>query len=129
MPQMQRPAHTARSWRFHRESHDQKSFAGAVLEASLALADKLIQTGNNLDVSIDKAFRNIICRAPEKKETTVLQEYLQQRQSFFKANSAEAAKIIKAGEYKPHSKNNAELAALMQVIQVIYNMEEAITKT
>ena len=101
----------------------------AVLEASLALADKLIQTGNNLDVSIDKAFRNIICRAPEQKETTVLQEYLQQRQSFFKANSAEAAKIIKAGEYKPHSKNNAELAALMQVIQVIYNMEEAITKT
>ena len=101
----------------------------AVLEASLALADKLIQTGNNLDVSIDKAFRNIICRAPEQKETTVLQEYLQQMQSIFKANSAEAAKIIKAGEYKPHSKNNAELAALMQVIQVIYNMEEAITKT
>ena len=100
-----------------------------VLEASLALADRFVQTSTSSEASVDKAFRDIICRAPEQKETAVLLGYLQERQAFFKVHPAEAAKIIKAGEYKPHSKSNTELAALMQVIQVMYNMEEAITKT
>ena len=101
----------------------------AVLEASLALADRFVQTGTSSEAAVDKAFRDIICRAPEQKEKTVLLDYLQERQAFFKAHPAEATKIIKAGEYKPHSKSNTELAALMQLIQVVYNMEEAITKT
>ena len=53
----------------------------------------------------------------------------EERQSYFKANPKEADKIIKVGEYKPKVKSNTDLAAMMQVMQVIYNMEEAITKT
>jgi hypothetical protein len=41
-----------------------------------------------------------------------------------------AKQYIEAGEY-PHQKitDTISLAALMQVIQTIYNMDEAITKT
>jgi len=33
------------------------------------------------------------------------------------------------GEYKSTTKDKIELAATMQMVQVIFNMEEAITKT
>jgi hypothetical protein len=47
----------------------------------------------------------------------------------FTASPAKAEKIIKVGYYKPVVKSKINLAALMQTLQVIYNMEEAITKT
>jgi hypothetical protein len=55
--------------------------------------------------------------------------YWKEREAYFKAHPKEADKIVKVGMYKPKIKSNVELASLMQVMQVIYNMEEAITKT
>ena len=93
------------------------------------ISDKLIQNGSTPYAAITNGFRKIICRIPEKKETDILVNYWKERQSYFKANTKEADKIVKIGEYKPKVKSNADLAAMMQVMQVIYNMEEAITKT
>ena len=100
-----------------------------VLEASLALSDKLIQSRSVPETAIANGFRRIICRQPEKKETDILVNYWKEREAYFKANPKEADKIVKVGEYKPKVKSNIELAAMMQVMLVIYNMEEAITKT
>jgi hypothetical protein len=100
-----------------------------VLEASLALSDKLIQSRSTPEASITNGFKRIICRQPEKKELDILTTYLKERQSYFKAHPKEADRIVKVGEYKPKVKSNSDLAAMMQVMQVIYNMEEAITKT
>jgi hypothetical protein len=100
-----------------------------VLEASLALSDKLIQNNNAPEANLTNGFKRIICRQPEKKETDILIKYWKEREAYFKAHPKEADKIVSVGEYKPRAKSNVELAAMMQVMQVIYNMEEAITKT
>ncbi len=101
----------------------------AVLEASLALSDQLLKKGNASAANVEEAFRKIICRIPDRKEMGILTEYWNEKQTLFKTDKKSAEKIIAVGQYKPVTKNTAELAALMQVIQVIYNMEEAITKT
>ena len=40
-----------------------------------------------------------------------------------------AATLIETGAYQARTKQIVDLAAAMQTIQVIYNMQEAITKT
>jgi len=100
-----------------------------VLEASVALSDQLLQSGAGSDDLIETAFRKIICREPNQKEKTILNSYLQEKMDYFKKDKKVAEKAIVAGQYKASSKKTIELAALMQVIEVMYNMEEAITKT
>ncbi len=100
-----------------------------VLEASLALSDQLLKQSTKGSGVVEEAFKKIICRMPEKKEASLLMDYWNEKQSYFANNKKLADKTIAVGQYKPVTKDNAALAALMQVIEVIYNMEEAITKT
>ena len=46
-----------------------------------------------------------------------------------KKNPENARKIISVGNYQSVTKDTILLAAAMQAIQVMYNMQEAITKT
>lgn len=99
-----------------------------VLEASLALADKLLQKGRE-EQMIQDGFKRIICRKPQQKELDILNGFYKEQLAAFGRDPKKAQKIIKVGYYKPSTAAINELAALMQVLQVIYNMEEAITKT
>ncbi len=101
-----------------------------VLEASLALADTLLKSRLAPEAAVINGFRRIICRMPDKKETDLLVNYLKEQQNYFKLHPETADKLVKVGEYKLDGKNpHQNLAAMMQLLQVIYNMEEAITKT
>ncbi len=101
-----------------------------VLEASLVLADTLLKSKLSQEAALVNGFRRIICRKPDKKETDLLLNYWKDQQAYFKVHPETADKVVKVGEYKLDGKNpNQNIAALMQVLQVIYNMEEAITKT
>lgn len=100
----------------------------AVLEASLALADKLVEK-NNSNAAINEGFERIICRKPSEKELTILSNYYGEQLAHFEKDKTAAAKFTKVGQYRPVATSVEKLAALMQVMQVIYNMEEAITKT
>ncbi|MFT3705908.1 MAG: PSD1 and planctomycete cytochrome C domain-containing protein [Agriterribacter sp.] len=100
-----------------------------VLESSKALADLLITQNLSDEAAVNNAFTRIINRHPEKNEADILVQYLKDQEAYFKAHPADVQKIIKVGEYKTKTSNVAELAATMQMVQVIYNMEEAITKT
>jgi hypothetical protein len=100
-----------------------------ILEASLALADKLLQKKAAPEQVVAAGFERIICRKPEKKELDILTGYYKDQLSAFGKDPKKAAKTIKVGYYAPSTTSKPELAALMQVMQVIYNMEEAITKT
>lgn len=99
-----------------------------VLEASLALADKLLQQVDH-DAEVAEGFQRIICRKPAAKELHILTHYYKEQETYFRKNVNAAEKLLKVGYYQPASKAKDRLAALMQVMQVIYNMEEAITKT
>jgi hypothetical protein len=99
-----------------------------VLESSLALADRLLQK-NTPEKTTSIAFRRIICRNPQQKELDVLNNYYKEQLQTLRKNTAAAEKIVAVGHYKPVTSSKADLAALMLTIQIIYNLEEAITKT
>jgi len=100
-----------------------------MIEASKALADRLLQRGTNPTLVITGAFQRIICRTPDAKEKEVLVSYLEQAVAELKKNPENARKIISVGNYQAVTKDIILLAAAMQAIQVMYNMQEAITKT
>jgi len=99
----------------------------AVLEASRVLAAKLLMEDNNAPDKITKAFRLIICRKPRDTEITILQNYYDEGLKNISATSAKD--LLEVGEYPiPKNVDTIELAAMMQVVSSIYNLEEAITK-
>lgn len=99
-----------------------------VLEASRVLASRLLEEKSETKDKITKAFRQIVCRKPTDKEVEVLTNYYNKELS--RITLAMASKIVAVGEY-PITKNvdKKNMAALMRVINTIYNLEETITKT
>ena len=101
-----------------------------VLEASRVLAQNLVKQNLSPERTIKMAFHRIICRVAGNKEYSILKSYYDdQLQQFFKKH-LDATATLKVGEF-PFD-NNADInatAALMKVITIIYNMEEAIVKS
>ena len=100
-----------------------------VLEASKALADKLLQQKAGTNTFVEKAFRSILCRQASGKEIETLVAFYDETKKELAKDQKKAATLIEPGTYKPKTKQIVDLAAAMQTIQVIYNMQEAITKT
>ena len=101
-----------------------------VLEASRVLAQKLVGEQSSTEEKIQKAFRLIICRKASEKELSILKKYYDEQLLLFQQKKLDALKTLKVGEYPLNEKldlNNS--AAMMKVLNTIYNMEEAITKT
>lgn len=100
----------------------------AILEASRVLAADLLQEDSEAQDKIIKAFRLIVCRKPYEDEIRLLTKYYRKQLKTIKKQSAE--KLLAVGEYPlPKDLDNITLAAMMQVINMIYNLEETITKT
>ncbi|MBC7759492.1 MAG: DUF1553 domain-containing protein, partial [Phormidesmis sp. FL-bin-119] len=99
-----------------------------VLEASRVLAAKLLKENSQTKDKITKAFRLIVCRKPNEKEITLLTNYYTEELKTLKTEDAE--KLLAVGEYpQPESRNKKNIAAMMQVISTLYNLEETITKS
>jgi hypothetical protein len=99
-----------------------------VLEASRVLAAKLLQDNGPASARVTKAFRLIMCRHPQEKELAILTAYYNEELKAIKKSDAE--KLLSVGEYPlPVNVDKITLAAMMKVVDTIYNLEEAITKT
>ncbi|MGZ3835956.1 MAG: DUF1553 domain-containing protein, partial [Mucilaginibacter sp.] len=99
-----------------------------VLEAARVLSAKLIQENNPAKDKIYKAFRLIICRKPTDKEMAILTSYYADQLKMITKQGAN--KLLNVGEYPiPANMDKITLAAMMKVVDTIYNLEEAITKT
>ncbi|TAG75853.1 MAG: DUF1553 domain-containing protein, partial [Runella slithyformis] len=100
----------------------------AVLEASRVLAAQLLQENSSDKDKITKAFRLIVCRKPTEKEIGILTTYYEKERQ--KTNKIQAEKLLAVGEYPvPEKIDKQLLAALMRVVNTIYNLEETITKS
>ncbi len=100
----------------------------AVLEASRVLAAKLLTEDSHVKDKIIKAFRLIVCRKPSEKEIMLLNKYYEEELKILTMQTAED--LIDVGEYPlPENIDSVTLAAMMQVVNTIYNLEEAITKS
>lgn len=99
-----------------------------VLEASRVLAAKLLKENSPSKDKITKAFRLIVCRKPTEKETGILTAYYEKELK--KITKPIAKKALSVGEYPITEKmDKTTLAALMRVVNTIYNLEETITKS
>jgi Protein of unknown function (DUF1553) len=101
-----------------------------VLEASRVLAQKLAGEQSSAEEKMSKAFRLIICRNASDKELSILKKYYDEQLQLFQQKKLDAMKTLKVGEYPLNEKLDMNIsAAMMKVVNTIYNMEEAITKT
>ena len=101
-----------------------------VLEASRVFAEKLMEENTTIEEKIRKAFRRIICRNATDKENSILKLYYDDQLQQFKQKQLDAAATLNVGEFTMNKKVDANTtAALMKLINMIYNMEEAIIKT
>lgn len=91
----------------------------AYVEIALALADRVL-TENPTD-PISHAFQLVTTRAPTKEEHQVLQETLIH---FLTKKS----KLNFKTTYQPKHKNKEELAAWLQITNILLNLDETITK-
>ena len=99
-----------------------------MLESARVLAQKISQDNSQPKDKINTAFRRIICRKPTDKEMSILTSYYQDQLKSI--NKKDAEKLLAVGEYPmPANMDKINLAAMMKVIDTIYNLEEAITKT
>ena len=98
-----------------------------ILEASRVFAEKLISSDQENAVEI--AFRSIICREISSEEMAIVEGYLADERALFTEDPGKADKIIEVGEYPiQEGLDRIEVAALMQTILLMYNMEEATTR-
>jgi len=99
-----------------------------VLESARVLAAKLLQDKSSAKDKIYKAFRLIICRKPNEQELAILNGFYSDELKTMDKKTA--VKVLNVGEYPiPDNLNKITLAAMMKVVDTIYNLEEAITKT
>jgi len=101
-----------------------------VNEAARVLAERLANDEGTIDEKVSKAFRTIICRKGSDREISILKDYYNSEKDLFEKSPDEAKNLIDIGEYKHQSASDrASVAALIEVIMTIYNMEEAIVKS
>ena len=101
-----------------------------VLEASRVLADELITKHPQDRPAIEEAFKRIVCRSPTDRELDIMKDYYEDELEKFFDHPEAIAPVVTVGEYPLDEQSiRPELAAMMQVIVALYNLEETITKT
>lgn len=99
-----------------------------VLEASRVLAYKTLSSHNSNGDRLTFVFERILGRNPSKEEKTVLESFLKAEQSRFTEAPEQAKEYLNVGQY-PQENQSPEAAAFMSVINTIFNLDEAISKT
>lgn len=100
-----------------------------VLEASRVLAEKLTSESPEIEDRVIKAFRLIVCRVPDASEIDVLTSYYAEQLDIYQKQAIDPEEVLNVGEYPRLQVDANNAAALTNVIQLIYNLEESITKT
>ena len=100
-----------------------------VLEAARVLAQNTANEKISEDQKLEKLFRLILCRTPSEKELKMLRAYFDKEKIRFKSNKQNANAFLQAGEYPQiKTKEIGETAALMQVNQMLFNLDETTIK-
>ena len=102
-----------------------------VLEAARVLGSTLVADQSlSTEKKVTLAFRKIIDRQPEKHEIEILLQGYEEEFERYSATPAEARKYLQVGAY-PQNKNLDVIAcaAMMHVVSMIYNLDEAISKS
>lgn len=99
-----------------------------MLEAARVLAQNVIAEIQSPDQWVTTVFQRILIRNPKEEELKVVENYYSDALDRFLKEEGNAEKLIAHGEYKNMETDPVKTAALMLTAQVIYNLDETITK-
>lgn len=100
------------------------------VEAARKLAERSRSYAQSDDERLAFAFQLVLCRAPENAERDVLLEVYRDALNGFRIAPAEAEKLLSVGRSpRDTATNPAELAAWTAVMNMLLNLDEAISKT
>ncbi len=100
-----------------------------VLEAARVLAQNVANLNLSQEQKLNRLFQLILCRKPSDKEIKMLNEYYLQEKNKFNQNKIKASRFITAGELPTiKTKDLGETAALMQINQMLFNLDETTVK-
>jgi hypothetical protein len=102
-----------------------------VLEAARVLAAGLVADESlTVEQKIERAFRKILTRRPTEKEVAILGQGYREELARLRAAPDQADKLLRVGEHPQNGKADpVRSAAFMQVVSMIYNLDEAISKS
>jgi mono/diheme cytochrome c family protein len=99
------------------------------IEASRALAERLLTTDANDEQRIEQAFRLVLARSPVGAEQTILQAGLKRLRSQYAGDPTAAKKLLAVGESKRNEKLDVtEHAAFTGLCNLILNLDEALSR-
>ena len=99
-----------------------------MLEAARVLAQKTLAETQGSDDPVTTIFQRILIREPKKEELELLESYFEDTMDRFIDKKEDAEKLLAQGTYKQVDTDPVKTAALMLTAQVIYNLDETITK-
>ncbi|WP_209328820.1 PSD1 and planctomycete cytochrome C domain-containing protein [Lunatimonas salinarum] len=101
-----------------------------VLEASRVLAATLLREGMETERALREAYARIVGRFPDDRELGILVDFHRELLHAYEEDNTMASKMLEVGDSPvPTDLPVQDMAALMQVIHTLYNMEETITKS
>ena len=99
-----------------------------LLEAARVLAQETVTEKSGGSALVSDLFRRILIRSPKDSELQLLEDYYESALAGFNKDEGNAEKLLAQGSYKSAGTDPARTAALMLTAQVIYNLDETITK-
>lgn len=99
-----------------------------MLEAARVLAQNTVSKKLEARDMVRNIFRQILIRNPNDGELQVLENYYKGTLDNFLVETESAGKLIAHGNYQKAATDPAKTAALMLTAQIIYNLDETITK-
>jgi hypothetical protein len=101
------------------------------IEAARVLAERLLLDPAAATPArrIEQAYRTVMGRKPEPREMRVMKDLAARQQARYAKDAAAAGQLLAVGERRPDARvPAAELAAWTNVVTVLLNTDEAITK-
>jgi hypothetical protein len=99
-----------------------------VLECAKVLASDVATESSDGKESVQTLFKRILHRYPDDEELSSMTVYLQECMQKFEMNPQDATALLQVGMKDVKDGDAPETAALMMVAQVLYNLDETITK-
>jgi hypothetical protein len=99
-----------------------------VLEGARVLAERISGHTSDNKEAITSIFNSILLRNPTDEELKTMMEYHESYLEKFKEENENAENLVKIGQHAVSTTDTAQTAALMLVAQVLYNLDETITK-
>lgn len=99
-----------------------------MLEAARYLAQQTVDKHINDETMVANIFHKILARPPSNVEIKVISKYFEEALASYTDKTEEAEKLLAVGASEVLETEPAKTAALMLTAQVIYNLDETITK-